>query len=136
MNARSKRLTPLDSTRRSAGTGGVGRAAMPAVCFALLYAVGSGPLAAAEPPPVPSIVELSVFPAKLELNGIRDSRRILVSGRTADGQLVDLTLDAKLVPEGDAIVVEADGYVSPRKEGAARLAVSAAGNQIVVPVEV
>src|SRR6266704_615253 len=120
MNARSKQLTPLDSMRRAARSRSVGHAAicaaMSAACFALLCVVASGPLAAAEPPPVPSLVALGVFPAKLELNGVRDSRRVLVSGKTADGQLVDLTLDAKLVPEGDAIVVEADGYVSPRKE--------------------
>src|SRR5438045_7652286 len=72
------------------------------------------PVAGAEPPPLPPIVELSVFPAKLELAGIRDSRRVLVSGKTADGQMVDLTIEAKLAAEGDAIAVEADGYVTPR----------------------
>lgn len=94
------------------------------------------PVAAAEPPPLPPIVELSVFPAKLELAGIRDSRRVLVSGKTSDGQMVYLTIEAKLAAEGDAIAVEADGYVTPRHEGAARLMITAAGKQIAVPVEV
>ncbi|MGE5190886.1 MAG: DUF1549 domain-containing protein, partial [Deltaproteobacteria bacterium] len=104
--------------------------------LAALYLVASLSPARAEPPPLPPIVELSVFPAKLELNGIRDSRRLLVSGKTADGQTVDLTLDAQVVPEGDAIAVEGDGYISPRKEGTAKLVVKAAGKEIAVPVEV
>src|SRR5580658_2057923 len=88
-----------------------------AACLAAVCVFGSLSQADAEPPPLPPIVELSAFPAKLELNGIRDSRRILVSGKTADGQSVDLTLEAKLAPEGDAIAVGDDGYVSPKKEG-------------------
>ena len=104
--------------------------------LAVLCHVGSQSRLVAEPPPVPPIVGLSVFPAKLELNGIRDSRRILVSGKTADGQLVDLTLDAQITAEGDAIAVESDSYVSPRKVGSARLIVKAAGNEIAVAVEV
>lgn len=91
---------------------------------------------AADPAPLPSIVELQVFPTKLELNGIRDSRRVLVSGKSADGQIIDLTIEAKLKVEGDAISLESDGYVSPQKPGAAKLVVSAGGRQIEVPVEV
>ena len=101
--------------------------------LAALIAVGSLPAVAAEPPPVPPIVELSVFPAKLELNGIRDSRRLLVTGRTADGQVVDLTLEAQLAAEGEAVVLEDDGYISPRKEGAAEIVVKAGGKEARVP---
>ena len=108
----------------------------PIVGLAALCLVGSVAPIRAEPPPLPPIVELSVFPAKLELNGVRDSRRLLVSGKTADGQMVDLTIGAELLPEGDAIAVESDGYVSPRREGTATLRIRAAGNEIAVPVEV
>ncbi len=104
--------------------------------LAALIAVGRLSAVAAEPPPVPPIIELSAFPAKLELNGIRDSRRILVTGRTADGQVVDLTLEAQLVAEGEAVVLEDDGYISPRKEGAAEIVVKAAGKEARVPVVV
>lgn len=86
--------------------------------------------------PVPSIVELQTIPPRLEMNGIRDSRRLLVLGRLPDGQSVDLTTEAKLTVEGETVAVEADGYVSPRKEGAAKLVVTAGGRQIEVPVEV
>jgi hypothetical protein len=93
-------------------------------------------LSAAEPPALPPIVELATFPAKLELTGIRDSRRVLVSGKTAEGLSVDLTIGAQFTLEGDAVALEADSYVSPRKEGTARLIVKAAGKEIAVPVEV
>src|SRR5262249_34830275 len=76
-----------------------------------------------------------VFPAKLELTGIRDSRRLLVQGKTADGQTIDLTSEAKIAADGDALTVEADGYVSPRMAGPAKLIVTAAGRQIEVIVE-
>src|SRR5204863_5957451 len=38
--------------------------------------------------------------------------------------------------EGDAISVEDYGYVSPRKEGAAKLIIKAAGKELAIPVEV
>ncbi|HEY3969328.1 MAG TPA: DUF1549 and DUF1553 domain-containing protein [Planctomycetaceae bacterium] len=93
-------------------------------------------LFAAEPPALPPIVELSTYPAKLELNGIRDSRRVLVTGKTADGESLDLTIGAQFAIEGDVAALGSDGYVSPRKEGTARLIVKAAGKELVVPVEV
>jgi hypothetical protein len=107
--------------------------------FALVLAMAvlAVPLAsAAEPVPIPPIVELQVFPAKLELSGLRDSRRLLVSGKSADGQMFDLTAEAKLSAEGDTLSIGSDGYVSPRKPGAAKLVVSAAGKAIDVPVEI
>jgi hypothetical protein len=108
-------------------------------CFASAVAVlacTGAPVVAAEPAPLPAVVELSVFPAKLELSGIRDSRRVLLTGRTADGQVVDLTLDAKVAIDGDAVALDDDGYIVPRKEGAARIVIIAAGKGAVIPVEV
>jgi hypothetical protein len=103
----------------------------------LAMAVWAGrPASAAEPIPIPPIVELQVFPAKLELNGLRDSRRLLVNGKSADGQMFDLTAGAKLTAEGDTLSIGSDGYVSPRKPGMAKVAVSAAGKAVDVVVEV
>jgi hypothetical protein len=79
---------------------------------------------------------LSAFPTKLELNGVRDSRRVLVTGKTADGLAVDLTIGAQFAVEGDAVLLEDDGYISPKKEGTARLIIRAAGKEIAIPVEV
>src|SRR5262245_58802658 len=91
------------------------------ICLMFAAWVPAQPASAADPAPLPSIVELQVFPPKLELNGIRDSRRLLVSGKTADGQTIDLTTDAKIAAAGDAVTLESDGYVTPQKQGSARL---------------
>jgi len=102
--------------------------------FLSLAMAGAARGEAAEP--TSAIVELQTYPARLELNGIRDSRRLLVTGRTAEGETIDFTTEAKLAVEGDTIVVESDGYVTPKKEGTAKVSVTAAGRQIEVPVEV
>ncbi|MBI3861828.1 MAG: DUF1553 domain-containing protein [Planctomycetia bacterium] len=107
-----------------------------AVVACAIGALAGNRLIAAEPPALPPIVELATFPAKLELNGVRDSRRVLVSGKTADGLTVDLTIGSQFAADGEAIALDKDGYVSPRKEGTARLIVKAAGKEIAVPVEV
>ena len=67
------------------------------VAFAVLHMSASA--RAAEPAPLPSIAELQVYPAQLELNGLRDSRRLLVSGKMADGRLIDLTPQAQLTSD-------------------------------------
>jgi len=107
------------------------------ICGAVVAClVGPVWVLAAEPPALPPIVELSVYPPQLELNGIRDTRRVLVSGKTADCQSVDLTIGATFAVDGDSIALDSDGYVSPQKQGAARLIVKAAGRETVIPVEV
>ena len=91
---------------------------------------------AADPPPRPEITGLQIFPARLELNGVRDSRRVLVTGTTATGESIDLTGEAQLQLQGEAARLEADGYVSPVAAGQARLLITAAGRAAEVPVEV
>lgn len=101
------------------------------VCSALVI-----PSVAHAATPTKSISEISVFPAKLELQGIRDARRLLVTGKSADGKSYDLTGEAKIKLEGSAVKVDASGYVLPVSKGAARLIVSAAGKQVEVAVNV
>ncbi|MFN0051902.1 MAG: DUF1549 and DUF1553 domain-containing protein [Planctomycetales bacterium] len=108
---------------------------MAAAACALTIVLASGPLSA-DPPPTPPIAELQVIPPRLQLRGIRDSRRVIVMGKTAAGDLVDLTNQAQVVSQGDAVTVESDGYVSPVKQGSAKLTISAADKQIEIPVEV
>jgi hypothetical protein len=91
---------------------------------------------AAPPTTVPASSELQVIPAKLELSGSRDSRRVLVLGKSADGKLVDLTAAAKFSLDGEAALLDSEGYVTPKAAGSARLTVSAGGRQAVVPVTV
>jgi Protein of unknown function (DUF1549)/Protein of unknown function (DUF1553) len=107
-----------------------------ALVTACICPVGPAWVAAAEPPALPPVVELAIYPPKLELNGIRDTRRVLVSGKTADGQSVDLTIGSQFAINGDAITLDSDGYVSPLKQGSAQLIVRAAGRETTISVEV
>lgn len=102
-----------------------------AVLFGLAVQVQS-----ADAPALPAISELQVYPPQLELNGVRDSRRLLVSGKTADGRLIDLTPQAKLTSDGTIVVIGDDTYVSPKAMGAGKVTVAVAGKQVDVPVTV
>jgi hypothetical protein len=105
-------------------------------CLAVVgLALVAAALHAADPAPA-ELAEISAFPAALELDGIRDSRRVLVAGKTADGQSLDLTAAAKFTVEGDALLLDQDQYVVPLKKGAGRLIISVAGKQVIVPVTV
>ena len=110
-----------------------------ALCCAVTGLAGlfsGGVVLAADAPVRPAIVEIFAFPAKLELNGTRDSRSLLVSGKSAEGQVYDLTAEARLTAEGDQVTIEADGYVTPKNSGSGKLIVEAAGKRIEVPVVV
>ena len=86
--------------------------------------------------PASAISELVVYPAKLELRGIRDARRLLVTGRTADGKNFDLTAKAKVTVEGSAVKIDAGGYIAPVAKGLAKVIVTAEGKRFEVPVDV
>lgn len=81
-------------------------------------------------------VELSVYPESLELANPRDSRSLVVMGRTEDGLQYDLTQTAEASVDGDSITLDSDGYVVPVKDGAAKLIVKAAGLEKHVAVTV
>ena len=63
------------------------------------------------------IVSLRLEPPKITFVDLRESRRVLVFGRTADGRERDLSHEAKLVPVDESLKIDADGFVSPTKEG-------------------
>ncbi|MFM8475176.1 MAG: hypothetical protein ACKOEO_05200, partial [Planctomycetaceae bacterium] len=79
---------------------------------------------------------LECFPARIQLSSIRDSRRFLVTGTTADGQKIDLTADAKASSTAPCFTVDADGYLTPVATGEGKLIIAAAGLQLEVPVAV
>ena len=54
----------------------------------------------------PKIVELEVFPQKLELSAARDSRRVIVTGIGEDGLRYDLSGEAKLTPAGSQVGID------------------------------
>ncbi len=105
-----------------------------AVCLVSLLA----PLARAEAPAAetPQVAELVTLPASLELKGVRDSRRLLVLGKTAAGDLIDLTASATVKPTDAIATLDADGYVTPVAVGNGQVTVSAAGRTIEVPLVV
>jgi hypothetical protein len=93
-------------------------------------------MAAAGAVKVPVVVELRVQPAALVLENARDARRVLVSGRTKEGQWIDLSRAARLIPASSGVRVDADGYLHPVKAGPAQVTVAAGGRQMTLPVTV
>lgn len=89
----------------------------------------------AEPPQV-AIVELQVQPTSLELTGASDSRRVLVTGKTADGRYIDLTADAQLTVASPVATLDADRFVAPHTVGDTVLNVTYGGQTVAVPVKV
>ncbi len=87
-------------------------------------------------PELPPITALEVQPASLKLEDGRDSRRVLVWGRTADGRRIDVTSEAAFATESDCVALDGEKFINPRKVGKAEVKVSAAGKSAVLPVEV
>jgi len=80
------------------------------------------------------IVSLRLEPSKITFADLRESGRVLVFGRTADGRERDLSHEAKFVPVDESLKIDADGFVSPVKEGDTRIQVQAEGLQAELPV--
>lgn len=93
-------------------------------------------LGLAESPVKPKIVSLDVFPKTVELTNIRDSRRLIVTGKSADGVQYDLSADAKLTVAGSQVRIDKDGYLVPVSVGETKLTVSAAGQKVEISVRV
>jgi hypothetical protein len=83
-----------------------------------------------------NIVELRVTPSSLLLLDGRDARRVVVMGRRTDGFWSDLTGTAVFKPDANLISRDSEGYFRPLKTGTTKLAVSAAGRSLNVPVTV
>jgi hypothetical protein len=84
----------------------------------------------------PAVVKLQSIPEKLTLSNIRDGRSLLVQGVTAQGDVIDLTAEAKKTAEGPAIALDADGFVTPVSVGSANVLIQARGIDLRVPCEV
>jgi hypothetical protein len=85
---------------------------------------------------VPKCLALRVQPASLALLDGRDARKLVVSGKTADGYWVDLSDSAKIRPAAPIVNRDSDGFIHPLKPGRTALQVSAAGMSVNVPVVV
>ncbi len=80
------------------------------------------------------VVELQIQPAKIEFTDSRESRRLLIIGKTADGGTRDLSRSAKVVPMDEHVSLDTEGYLSPLKEGDTKIKVQAEGLEAQVPV--
>lgn len=67
--------------------------------------------------------ELTVEPASIELNGHNRQQHLLVTGRSADGRLIDLTHDCELTIDKPAVARVADSAVVGIADGTAELRV-------------
>jgi len=79
---------------------------------------------------------LECHPAQFQINSLRDARRFLVTGITADGQKIDLTSSVNASTTASCITVDPDGYITPVSAGQGQLLIEAAGLKLEVPVTV
>lgn len=105
-----------------------------AVCIGLTFQ----PIAASEitAEVVPTVKTLKVHPESLTLEHARDSRRVLVSGKTKDGAWVDVTPWAVLTPTPADVITVEDGAIFPAAPGTATLTISVKGASTELPVTV
>src|SRR5262245_37759852 len=95
---------------------------------------GTSKETAVAPPPLPAIHSLKLEPASLTLKDGRAERRVLVWGKSDGDKLIDLTSQATFKPESPNVEVDSSGYIRPKAKGSAEIIVSAAGQQIKLPV--
>ena len=82
------------------------------------------------------IVSISAHPAKIELTNRFDYRQLLVTGRTASGQVVDLTRIADRRGAAKAVEISPGGLVTPQADGAEKLTFTYDGRSVDVPIKV
>ncbi len=91
----------------------------------------------ADPAPAArTFTALEVFPTELTLSSIRDSRRVLVTGVTGDGQRIDLSTKAVVSTQSPVCQVDAAGFVAPVVTGDGTVIVEAEGLKTEIPVHV
>ena len=92
-------------------------------------------LQAAETPEIQG--DLRVEPVAIKLGHHRQPHSLIVTGRTAFGQTVDMTTTAKYASSNEQVArVTAEGLVEPVANGSAEIRVQAAGREAVVRVQV
>ncbi len=123
----------------------------PAVCarvfgFAIAIAALAAPNAARAAAPVDAAERKAVigqpasveaFPPTVTLNGVRDARQLVVSGKYADSTTRDLTsvVEVKAEPAG-IVEVQEGAFLRPKKNGSATVIINANGKEVRVSVTV
>jgi hypothetical protein len=86
--------------------------------------------------PVRTFTAIEVYPTELTLSSIRDSRRVLVTGVTNDGQRIDLSAKATVSTQSPVCQVDAAGFVAPMAAGEGVITVEAEGQKAEIKVHV
>ncbi|MCA9012915.1 MAG: DUF1553 domain-containing protein [Planctomycetaceae bacterium] len=116
----------------------------PSSCFVALtaclcsaaFCVADEQTAATANSAVREFVSLEVYPPELTISSIRDSRRVIVTGVTADGQKIDVSGKTSVTTSSPVCSVAADGYIVPVAAGEGAILVEAVGQKKEVPVHV
>jgi Protein of unknown function (DUF1549)/Protein of unknown function (DUF1553) len=82
------------------------------------------------------ITEISVAPAKLSFRSASEGMHVLVTGKTADGEEIDLTAKATFEPAEPVVKLAPDGLLYAVRQGDAVVKVTAGGKQAQVAVHV
>ncbi|MCA9231454.1 MAG: DUF1553 domain-containing protein [Planctomycetales bacterium] len=83
-----------------------------------------------------TLEKIEVQPAEVRFSSPRGHAILLVTGHLADGQVMDLTREAKLVSTNEAVVVSHSSAIWPAGNGSAEVSVLIADQQVIVPVSV
>ncbi len=87
-------------------------------------------------PPLPAISEISFEPASLTLENIRDARKVIIWGKTASGERIDISDEAKLKVDTNVVAIEPEGYIQPKAKGETTLAATLGEVHASLPVRV
>lgn len=85
---------------------------------------------------MPEITTLKTNPEILTLEHARDGRRVLISGKTKDGNWVDVTTWSVLKPMSDGVEVSEDGYIFPKSVGTTKINISVKDLRVDLPINV
>ncbi|GIW98048.1 MAG: vegetatible incompatibility protein HET-E-1 [Pirellulaceae bacterium] len=86
--------------------------------------------------PRTKMIELSVYPDRVVLDGNSSYVQLVVQASYADGIAADVTRLAQVAAGSDCIDVSASGLVVARRDGQTELQIEFGGREIVVPVRV
>ncbi len=110
-----------------------------AICHLAFVAVGFADEPAAKvvaPDSSASIVALTIEPAEIVLHAANRQQQLLVTGRRADGKLVDVTRQAEFAITDSAMAQIASTSIIGLHDGVTELTVTAGGMTLKVPVRV
>jgi len=86
--------------------------------------------------PARTFTAIEVYPAELTLSSIRDSRRVLVTGITSDGQRIDVTSKATVTTQSGNCRIEDAAFVVPVAAGEGTVTIEAEGLKAEIKVSV